>query len=168
MQRPIYNPTDDYLYGYKNGQWVKSNVKLGLNADYAFLNGQYKVPYANGVPGYKWNGTAGIIDGGIPIGGNYLDFHINPTRSHCWSTELTITTNAKPIVIKYALASSANIDQTLRFDQTYGTTYLVLIAADSKLIANVYNTYQSTPIEIASATPTFDSAILIKEIYVEP
>jgi hypothetical protein len=46
MQRPIYNPTDDYLYGFKNGQWVKSGVRLFLNAISVFLDGVFGVPCA--------------------------------------------------------------------------------------------------------------------------
>lgn len=59
MQRPIYNPTDDYLYGLKNGQWVKSSVRLFLNAISVFKSGVFGVVCDNGV--YKPSSSDTIV-----------------------------------------------------------------------------------------------------------
>lgn len=175
MQRPIYNPQDDYLYGYdENGVLKRSVIRLGINRDYIFLNGVWNTDakedgaitiYYGGTSAYNNGGGVKVADGLIKLDSKNL------SSGYARNTQVRINNDGRKIIIKYKTSDSPTAQiQTMEINNGYTSTYLLLvdtawngISVNTKIaVANTrYSSY-------TIAYNAGESAKYITEIYVEP
>lgn len=175
MQRPIYNPQDDYLYGYdENGVLKRSIIRLGITKDYIFLNGVWNTDakedgavtiYYGGTSAYNNGGGVKVADGLIKLNSKNL------SSGYARNTQVRIDNDGRKIIIKYKTSDSPTAQiQTMEINNGYTSTYLLLvdtawngISVNTKIaVANTrYSSY-------TIAYNAGESAKYITEIYVEP
>ncbi|MBR1718076.1 MAG: hypothetical protein IJ715_02255, partial [Bacilli bacterium] len=130
MSKVKYNPDDDYLYGFTNGEWKKSAVRLYLKGDNLFAGGSYSVAwdtnpsnwwYQDGNAGGSW----GINSSGVLIGWSPSSLATGKTGG------CTIGTSQKIDLSKYNHAKvllEDDTEKTLDISALNGEMYAVLIA----------------------------------------
>lgn len=167
----VWNPQDDYAY--VGGR--KTVIKVGLNKQYLFVNGQWQttdkednIPQLAYTGGYDYT-----MDGGVQISDGTLALERIGTHAHARATQIKIENQGKPIVIKYRTSPSASVlEQELRFDtQLYQTSYLVLCTGSwgspisYYITMELFNSRQTRMTLPSSASQS--NPIYITEIYVD-
>lgn len=165
MKCLVWNPEDDYAY--VGGR--KTVLKVGLNKQYLFVNGQWQTTdREDNIP--QLGSCA--MDGGIEISDGTLALE-RIGGGHGRATQIRIENQGKPIVIKYRTSPSASVsEQELRFDtQLYQTSYLVLASSSwgnpitYYIHMELFNSRQ-TQMVISSGTWQ-QNPVYITEIYVD-